>query len=307
MNNILNCINYDILLEYLSFIKTGSFSQLKNYINNLDYNDELQQYKEEIREKDYDFNPHAIIFSMLSRLGHVEFDYSKAKFAICPATLVINSHSKRGILSGYRTRHFENVAKNFIKLIKNTNAPTCIQVEFDNIENFKMKFPLIRISNNFSNNLLHIVPTVNDYETKLQEIENPLINKNFVSFYNAKKYTFDTLRDQNLKNGLYEINYDDYNKVYYFFNNNKWYKIDKNYGKFLIHKYENNKNILIYNNKQQILYLNKYTRLPELIDRALTMCSGINPSLVDKGYEYVNIDITIAKLVAKILGQNLGV
>lgn len=307
MNNILNCINYDILLEYLSFIKAGSLSQLKNYINNLDYNDELQQYKEELREIDYAFNPHAIIFNMLSRLGHVEFDYNKAKFAVCPATLVINHHSKWGILSGCRTRHFEKDAEKFVKLIKNKNAPTCIQVEFKNLENFKIKFPHIRISNNFSNNLLQIVPTVNDYETKLQEVENPLINKNFVSFYNAKKYTFDALKDQILKSGLYEINYNDYNKVYYLFNDNKWYKIDKNYGKFLIHKYENDKNILVYDNKQQILYLNKYTRFPELIDRALTMCSGINPSLVDKGYEYVNIDITTAKLVAKILGQSLGV
>lgn len=42
---MLNNIDFDILLEYLSYLKTGTLQQFNKYIDNLDYNNEIEIFE----------------------------------------------------------------------------------------------------------------------------------------------------------------------------------------------------------------------------------------------------------------------
>lgn len=291
-------IDYNILLEYISYLKSGTIEQFKHYIDNLDYKDKLQEIK--------DHNPYTSIITMFSRLGHIEFDYTNRKFSVCPATLVVLSDKKQGVLSGYRTKKFVKDLDGLfqIEVLPNNYAPNIIKIYFGDIDDFKNSFPKIKISEDFSDNLLNIVPTVKDIKANLQEFQRvPIFGQSFVKYYNSKSFKFEFIKNDYIKDGLYEIDNSWY-KDYYLRKNNKWYQIDMCYGKFLIHSYENKKTLRYSNGA---LYLNSHLRFPELIDRALTMYSGKNPSWEKSELKYDIINKNIANNVAKLLGQYLEV
>lgn len=305
-DDVLNCIDYDILLEYLSYIKSGTITQFKQYINNIDYEDKLFEHKNELKEKGYNFSVYNQIFSMFSRLGHIEFDYVNSRFAVCPSTLVILSNGQEGILSGCRTKELKTKLNDISENIDNNNAPKCIKIKIDDLNDFKEKFSNVRISENYSDKLLKIIPSITEIKNNLKEVRSPIkLSDNFISGYNSTEYKFNKkINVYNLKFGLYEEKNYGYN-TYYLYDNQKWYEIDRNYGIFIVHNKEK-KNNKIMRYKDNSLYIRLGIQFPELIDRALTMYNGLNPKIIDNERVYDNISIESAKRVANILGQILG-
>ena len=307
-NYILSCIDYDILLEYLSYIKSGTIAQFKQYINNVDYEDKLDYYKNELAEKGYHFSIYNQIFSMFSRLGHIEFDYINSKFAVCPPTLVVIPNTQEGFIVGSRTKGLKILLKTYSEKYKetdNSNAPKCIKIKFEDLNYVKERFPQLRISENFSDNVLKIVPNITVIQKNLKEVKTPIRQTDkFIKKYNPIKFNFENSNAHNLTFGLYEEKNYGYN-TYYLYDNQKWYEIDRNYGIFIVHNKEG-KNNKIMRYEDSSLYIKLGIQLPELIDRALTMYSGFNPEIIDKERVYVNIDIETARYVADILGQHLG-
>lgn len=262
---------------------------------------------------------------MFSRLGHIEFDYYSQKFAICPPTFVKIPNENNWILAGSRDyKLIESIEEFFIKKnvkkIFNPNAPQCIKIENckdEDFETFKENIKEekdIYISRNFCSNVLQIVPTVQKLVKNLQSITEP--QHSDFQYFNPKDMHFYDKRNRE-NDGLYKYKQYGYND-YFLKHNNLWYKIEYNYGKFYVCQ---EKKLIKYRKKEKTLYLDIRIRFPELIDRALTMCSGINPSVVSleeikttkyieyskKEYlKYTNIDEQIADNVAKILNQKIG-
>ena len=84
--------DFNVLFEYLSYIKTGSLSQFNSYLSSMCYNKDLENYEK------------ANIRRMFSRLGHIEFDYNENKFSVCSPTVCMIPNTNKGILSGRRTK-----------------------------------------------------------------------------------------------------------------------------------------------------------------------------------------------------------
>lgn len=290
---MLNNIDFDILLEYLSYIKTGTLQQFNNYINNLDYYDELETYE------------YSNIRRMFSRLSHIEFDYTTRKFSVCPPTILISNNI--GILSGYRTQDFvAKISKKYnIKIIDNNQAPKLITININNTDQFIVDFPNVRISRNFSSKFINIIPEISQVEKALLALEQPLpFTQPNINFYNIKNYKFEKIEFLKPSEGLYCELFPG-NNQYFFYKNENWFNINKEYGIFMAHKLANNQNLFKYSiNRLGVI---KYIQPPELIDRALTMLSGQNPYTKNNYIIYENVSYAIAKKIATILGQKLEV
>lgn len=292
---MLNNIDFDILLEYLGYLKTGTLQQFNKYIDNLDYNNEIEIFE------------YSIIRRIFSRLSHIEFDYTNRIFSVCPPTLLMNKDI--GILSGYRTKDLlRNIKdKHKIEIIDNYYAPKLIKVEIDDIDKFQNEFPNIRISKDFSQRVLDIIPNIEQIEKEISPTEYPLIiSQPNINFYNTKSYRFEQTEFNTPLNGLYRALFPGNNK-YYFFKDNNWYEITKDYGFFMAHKYAQTKNLIQYDNNSFKILL--YVQFPELIDRALTMLSGINPHVKNNYTIYENIDYKTSEKIIKLLkvgGANNG-
>lgn len=284
---MLNNIDFDILLEYLSYLKTGTLQQFNKYVDNLDYNNEIEIFE------------YSTIRRMFSRLSHIEFDYTNRTFSVCKPTILISNNI--GILSGYRTKDFLMEIANKYKIndMANQNAPKLIKVEINDIDKFQSEFPDIRVSKDFSQKVLNIIPNIEQIENEMSPVEYPLIiSQPNINVYNTKNYRFEQIKFSTPLNGLYRALFPG-NNEYYFFKNNNWYKISKDYGIFIAHKYAQSENLIQYDNNCFKILL--YVQLPELIDRALTMLSGMNPHVKNNYYIYENIDYKTAEKVTRLL------
>lgn len=265
--------DYDILLEYLSWKKIGNWEQFKKYVSNLDYEDSFESY----------FSTE--LARTFSRLGHIEFKFKdKRKFSICPAAISLFGNSYKGVLCGYRTKEQLEILKFYCEQnnlnfdeIDNYKAPTTIIIDFKNEQNlltFEEKFALgIKIVKNFSQNLLDLIPSINEYVKSLSPHDGEPARER----YDLNSFNHIKIKDSYTKpqeNILYSN--DGYIKKYYLYKNNIWFEIDKSYAIFYILKQEKNlqKYIDFKDNKINLI---KYIQFPELIDRALTLQSGLNP------------------------------
>lgn len=201
---MVNNIDFDILLEYLSYLKTGTLSQFNKYVDNLDYNDKIEIFE------------YSIIRRIFSRLSHLEFDYTNRKFSVCPSTLLMNKNI--GILSGYRTKDLlSNIKDKYkIEIIDNYNAPKLIKVEINDIEKFQNEFPNIRISKDFSQRVFDIIPNITQIEKDLPLTEYPLmLSQPNINFYNTKSCKFEQIEFNSPLNGLYRALFPGNNEYYF--------------------------------------------------------------------------------------------
>lgn len=302
----MNNINYNTLFEYLSLVGQGSWSQFKNCINNANYSD-IKLCNDSIR-------------MMFSRLGHIEFNFSKESgnsWSITPPFINLIPNSQTGILSGSRTKTFlgslrEYCGKNKIDYIleENFEAPNCIKLNFKNenaIETFKNENDLnIQISNNLPYKILYLFENIENTIKNLRPLEDFNNHEDYElkMFNNTKKYGFDDVpTGKNCQNGFYERNLYG-NGEYYLRLNKNWYSVEKNIGKFIYFYLNNVKNLIKYETKS--LKIIKYLHFPELIDRALTNCSGYNSKIIEGYRTYENIDLNFAINITAKLGQELG-
>lgn len=292
-----NNINYDVLLEYLSYIKIGSWQQFKKNVDDLNYDNQIINYIE--------------IQKVFSRLGHIEFSFkNRGEYSVCPATICINKDGSEGILSGYRTKEFISFIKDKYEVIEieNYNAPKILIIKLKNgLDDFKKWFPQIRISKNFPEKVLNIMPTIEEVISNLDKMDSELeFSQSNVRLYkfNDKNNYIEKINSNKKADGLYERS-NICNKDYFLCLNNNWYKIDKNWGIFYVNNLANKRIVQYRDNK---IIINKYINFPELLDRALTMLSGKNPVITNnKSKIYENVDLNFAQKIAHIMGQKLEV
>lgn len=104
-------------------------------------------------------------------------------------------------------------------------------------------------------------------------------------------------------------------KVYYLWKSQENVEVDLAWGKYLVFQ-EINKNIITYDAKKFLLAVPISAKLPKLLDRALTLCSGYIPKFVEKipkidkniyGFDiYQSVPPQIAQITSQKLGQTLN-
>ena len=147
------------------------------------------------------------------------------------------------------------------------------------------------------------MPSLDDIENNLAKLDYSPISDSFPTrLYDLNGHTFLNYNSNMFyKDGLYEIKYYS-NRQYFIYKNKQWYQIEKEYGKFLLEKKQN-----LFSYSENKLKLKSYMRLPELIDRSITMRSGQNPKSLNGYLIYDNIDINTAEKVSNLLCQKLEV
>lgn len=290
--------NYDILLEYLSYKQTGSWNEFKKTIQNLNYTESLQIDRNKIRR-------------MFSSLGHIEFMFENNNgiYSVCPSCISIFKNTYKGVLCGARTTEMLEKLQAECELfhllyeeIPQTDAPKAIFIDFknnENLENFIKNSQLnLFITKNFSERLLQSLPTLYDIfeQNKTEPVELNLKSKNM--------YMYETMLDAKLLLAaprgyrdfyVYE-NRLPFKKEYFLAYEDKFYKIDRNYG-LCISFAKYNKKILHLKNNNLLTPI----WVPELIDRALTLASGFNREITSNGKKviYANIDVDLANLTSQ--------
>lgn len=298
--------NYDILLEYLSRTHCGKWQDFKDIVQNLNYADSLNINANEIRR-------------MLSSLGHVEFLFNDSEqiYSVAPAGIVLLDNTFKGVLCGYRTEELLETLKNecrkyvltYEEKIQNT-APKAVYINFKNRKNidyFLEQTSLdLYITKNFTTRLLKSLPSIANVLNDTISCENVKLDINAPNVY-----LYDGFHNKPiLAKGrgvtdfyLYERRF--YNKRDYFLSyNNNFYKIDKHYGLCIVCSKLNKKFLQYHNNK---LYISS-VGVPELIDRALTLSSGLNRTTSQfNQYTYDKIHSNIAKLVSQKTGLQMEI
>ncbi len=298
--------DYNILLEYISAKGSGKWQEFKTIVQNLNYDDSSEISNNEIRR-------------MLSSLGHVEFLFKDDEqiYSVAPSGIALINNSFKGVLCGFRTaRLVENLKKEceqndiFVKVKAQENAPDAIFIYFGNEEklnSFLEKSSLnLYVTKNFSYRLLKSLP---DIDTILNDIKKEKFSVDITAL-NVFSYDVFQGKKRLVKNritkdyNLYQRQF--FNKSEHFlFLGDDFYKIDKNYGECITYSKSALKLLKYQNDKLQVNIVN----LPELIDRALTLSSGLNrkSSYPYAKYIYDNISLDIAKLVSEKTGLLLEI
>ena len=297
--------NYDILLEYLSYKKNGRWQEFKSIIHNLNYSNSTEINHNKIRR-------------MLSSLGHVEFlfDDKEHSYVVAPSGICLLNNSFIGVLCGYRTKDFLYELEKELRTFnieyeeqKQISAPTAIFINFknyDKIDDFAQNNTLgLYITKNFTNKLLKNLPSTN--QILMCAMQNKIsLDLNASNVYYLDSYIKKMIPAKGRGIGhlkLFEQRYYDRNK-YYISYEGECYQIDKNYAYCLIYANSNKKYLKYKNNK---LYVKKI-KMPELIDRALTLSSGLNKEYLNyDNYFYDNINLDTARMVAQKTGLSLEI
>lgn len=290
-------LNYDKLLEYFSCLKQGSWNQFKQALNNINY-DEI------------DLN-YAVERQMFSRLGHIEFIFEpKPQFCINKPALGMIPNSNEAILCGYRTpKFFEKLCyickQNdiIVKEYENNNAPKLIILNFEKDYQQSIINKHIPIIHKFSQKVINFIPSVEEYYENLNPLENFRFQNYDLQIYNTEMKKFINFgKSQVPKEGLYRMRTYEKDRFFIYFSD-KWFETDKSYGICKVFEIKRKNNL--FNYKDNCLYINEYITLPELADRAISLCSGINPKIKNEYRIYKNIPYEVAKITASKLGQIL--
>lgn len=304
--------NYNLLLEYLSYKKYGTWQDFKKYVENLSF-DNISDTELKYRKIE--------LCRMLSSLGHVEFMFGeKSYYSICPPAIALFNNAFSGVLCGYRTPEFLESLKMKCKEFnvdftekEMRNSPKVIIIDFknqDTLNKFTSKYDqnFISISPNFSLTLMSRIPSINDIVDNLQpikfdrdEYDVKIFNRNYrndsFSFVNARGIG-------ECDWSVYEVPYLSHKEYILYGNDNKYYKTDKSIAlcKYFSENY-NKVCYYSYNNKALILKNSRYSNyIPELIDRALTLSSGLNRITGNNNVVYCNISPELADITSEKMG-----
>ena len=299
--------NYDLLLEYLSYKHSGSYQDFKQYVKNLDYDDNINA---------------GDVRYILSSLGHVEFSFcNDSAFYITPPAIALFENSYKGVLTGKRTQKLLNNLKEICKNIgikyqedhDTFNSPTIITVDFidkEHLADFQKYDTGITITENFSLRLMNVVPDITNVINKSEYLTKIDDNLETVYRYNCKTYKFEPLKYpiyMDKEYTLYEIRKSfSGNYSYYIYENDKYYKIDRNYGICIVlaNEFKYKKFIKLKGNE---LIVTNISTFPELIERALTLSSGYIKKSADcqNQYIYGKISRELAVLLSKKTGLKI--
>ena len=306
------------LLLWLSAKKSGTWRRYRAAVDELQIFKELSNSDEDLGEDALDNTSLPIYHRLrlnLERLGHVEFfrkDF-KSGWRIVPPILACSSNKENaiGILCGART---DNILG---KLLGATNLRVSVTQQIECPDRIKIiaDEPLLghleQLANstglyfqaNATQMLLASMPPVDDWQYRMLA-ELPFGEDWDVHRFSAETFkwssaTAEEARDASL--GLYRFKIA-HQLQYYIRFHGSTYKIPVQMGKYLM-LIKKRKRVVLYNTENQTFSVPVSCRPPLLVDRALTLCSGLIPCIDNGRLTYANVSSSIAMTAVNLLRQ----
>ncbi|ABW19398.1 hypothetical protein [Alkaliphilus oremlandii] len=314
------------ILEVISSLGSVSFEQYKKMF------DELYRSLV-IKEEKYKYIPHQFLY-WLDCLGHCEIDYDKKQIYVSPPAFILlpNLGVRKLLLIGARTPYLLTEILNRSEYYKENISVTIDKQRYKGIP-----FPeVVTIEGLDMSRLIEFsqdikVPIVGDMPTCWQLVN---ISANLEDYIDSLRFTiradlnwkrriFDLEKlyfyDKNLSSSSEMIEYTEkytYRKIYYWVEEDKMTKVDRDWGRYLA-LFKGNKKIILYDKKRNILGIVNTARLPKILARGVSLCSGMIPDEIklDKDYNdiprdtilllYRGVTQNIANIVSNKLNQDL--
>lgn len=309
-------MNPNDLLLWLSAKKSGTWTRYRAAVDELQVSEELSNYDEDLGEGVPDNSSlpiHNRLKLNLERLGHAEFFRKDFKNGWCvvPPILVCgdNKVDATGILCGARTdqilAQLQGAADVRILVTNQIECPDRIEILAEHngqLEQLAISTDLY-FQTNATRVLLASVPPVDDWQFRTPT-ELPFSEDWDVHRFSAKSLGWLSATAKEARSasfGLYRFRIA-YQLQYYIQLNGRTYKIPVQVGKYLVLR-KKRQHVVIYDADNHTFSVPLSYRPPLLVDRALTLCSGLIPYIENGRLIYPNVSSSIAMTAASLLRQ----
>lgn len=244
----------------------------------------------------------------LERLAHVEF--GRADFPngwrVVPPTIATVSGKTKGILCGARTdellaRIEQNADR--VRITTQSECPDCIELLGpDSIERIAAGSGLL-VQNNATESILAAIPPIDDWQLR-RPCELPFGDDAPVSRFCATKLGWDLTKPGEARKATYGLFRWQlpYERHYYLMHRKEAFRLPVQIGKYFVLR-RMHRHVLTFDPNTEILRVPVICRPPMLVDRALTLRTGILPKIEQGALVYQNITKEIALTTAAILRQ----
>jgi hypothetical protein len=282
----------------------------------------------------------------LDALGHCEFDFDKRYVTACESAVVALPYGgvARAILTGARTDGLVKRIKTFEKDHQNEISIQQFQHYISNgagTSSEMIKFPLpdavlleavdVSVLNELVaftriNRLLRYSPTfaLSHFSASMDDVKESATGEIFAEpewpsrSFDIGRLSFVKSKSAHDKPSLMTYTSPiDQNRLHIYWNENRGYEIDRDWGRYLVLS-KNNVEVVLYDKRRQALAVPSTVPLPRLLARAATLCSGmvaISTRLAGRKIGgipqnhpievYSAVPYHIARMIAEKLGQEL--
>lgn len=309
-------MNPNDLLLWMSAKKSGTWSRYRAAVDELQLSEEPSNYDEDISEGvsgSNSFPIHHRLRLNFGRLGHVEFFRKDFKNGWCvvPPILVCsaNKSDATGILCGARTDHIlaqlQGVVNIRVSVTNQIECPDRIEIvaeEKGQLEQLAVSAGLY-IQADAPRVLLASAPPVDDWQYRTPA-EFPFGEDWEVHRFSAEtlKWSLATAEEARAASfGLYRFRIA-HQLQYYIQLRGRVYKIPVQVGKYLVLR-KKRQHVVVYDADNHTFSVPVSYRPPLLVDRALTLCSGLIPYVENGHLIYPNVSSSIAMTATSLLRQ----
>jgi hypothetical protein len=297
-------MNANDILLWLSARQEGSWASYKAAIEEMDTPAEGADDEPDDRE----LAIHQRLRLNLERLAHVEF--GRADFPngwrVVPPTIAATSGRTIGILCGARTdESLAQIAQNAreIRITPQSECPDCIELlEADSIGRIAADNGFL-VQDDATESLLAAIPPVDDWQLR-RPCELPFGNGAPVSRFCPTKLGWESSEPSEARKvsfGLFRWDLP-YERHYYLIHRRHAFRLPVQIGKYLVLR-QIRRRVLAFDPTTEILRVPVICRPPMLVDRALTLRTGILPTIEQGALVYQNITKEVALTTAAILRQ----
>ena len=309
-------MNPNDLLLWMSAKKSGTWSRYRAAVDELQVSEDLANYDEDLGEGVPDNSSlpiHHRLKLNLERLGHAEFFRKDFKNGWCvvPPILVYSANEAgvTGILCGARTDHIlaqlQGTANIRVSLTNQIECPDRVEIiaeEKGQLEQLAVSAGLY-VQADAARVLLASAPPVDDRQYRTPA-EFPFGEDWEVHRFSAEtlKWLSATAEEARAASfGLYRFRIA-HQLQYYIQLRGRVYKIPVQVGKYLVLR-KKRQHVVVYDGDNHTFSVPVSYRLPLLVDRALTLCTGLIPRIENGRLIYPNVSSSIAMTTASLLRQ----
>jgi len=300
--------NSDRLLYVLSAKKEINSSAFKEAFDYLDTNaTDLDRQGIKKRRSE--------VIRSLDALGHCDFDFSNGyRVYVAPPALVRLPCAgfPQAVLTGARSpntiQKIEEACKSVGNHIKHdvepddalSLIPRRITIQAEDIEELRQISDLLKIhflETPSAWTILHFVGSLDDYLDTLKWCTTRELNWQRQTF-NPSSLQFEATQDVEADTRLSQYSHPKQNTMsFYLWRNGQMAEIERDWGRYAVLKAMRS-SVLFYDKRKFMMAVPISAKLPRLLERALTLCSGFVP-------EYRNKSDSLSKILPKVKGFNL--
>lgn len=312
-------MNVNELLIWLSAKGSGSWSRYRAAVDELQICNGADESGDDLLEDALDgggLRIHHRLRLNLERLGHAEFFRRNFPMGwrIVPPTFAVNDEhaSAVGILCGARTaeviaRVEGTVASSRLERTAQSECPDRVRILGDNQDQLKQLAQSTGLfyQSDAAHTLLATSPPIDNLQlrtlTELPFGEDWTVSRFSSSRLGWTMSTADEARVSTLGLFRFDIRY----RIHYYLRQSKLtYKVPVQVGKYVVLR-RKRRHVVSYDSKNKVLSVPVSCRPPLLIDRALTLCTGLIPAIEEGKLKYGSVPKEIAYNALELLRQKL--